>query len=463
MRESDSPAQAPAADPAAWPAPYAMSPVSGCVAVPGSKSMTNRALLLAAISDGPSRVTGALLARDTELMISALRALGAQVKVSGSTVDVTPMTVGAVRQLNTGGAGASPASIDIDCGLAGTVMRFVPAIAGLAVGRISFDGDAAARSRPMRELIAALGELGLTIDSADGGLPMTVEATGSIRGGTVQIDSSASSQFISALLLAGATYGDGIVVTATGERVPSAPHIEMTMAMLADHGVHVSTVRDATGQTTWQIEPQLLRAFDRHIEPDLSNALPFLAAAAVTGGKVSVNEWPQTSTQPGDHIRPLLSAMGCDVAWQPTTANTGTLTVSGPARLKAIDVDMGDLGELTPTVAAMCLFAEGESRLRNIGHIRGHETDRIAALEAIAALISGRCIGDSDDLVITGLTAEALADQTAVTLPSFDDHRLATAGAIIGLRRRGVSVENIGTTAKTLPDFTSLWSGLVQP
>ena len=451
-----------AADPShAWPAPHATSPVRGRVAVPGSKSMTNRALILAAISDGPSRITGALLARDTELMIGALRALGAGIHVKGASIDVEPMAIGAPLSGNEHARAA--AATEIDCGLAGTVMRFVPAIAGLSFGTFTFDGDAAARLRPMHALVSALHDLGVRIEADCGSLPITIDATGSVPGGFVEIDASASSQFVSALLLAGAAFKNGLTLSTNGRRVPSAPHIEMTISMLSNHGVHVSTEFSEDGRVRWLIEPTVVQAFDRVVEPDLSNATPFIAAAAVTGGEVSVDNWPAESTQPGVRMLPLLTDMGCDVTWEPVTPTSGTLLVVGPAKLKPIDADMGDLGELVPTLAAVCMFAEGTSRLRNISHIRGHETDRIAALVTIASAVGAPCASDESDLHITGIPAAGLNDATPVTLPSFDDHRLATAGAIIGLRKQGVLVENIATTAKTMPEFPNLWAGLVQP
>ncbi|WP_202399517.1 3-phosphoshikimate 1-carboxyvinyltransferase [Rhodococcus rhodochrous] len=414
-----------------WRAPRAVSPVRASVTLPGSKSITNRALILAALADGPSTLTGALRSRDTDLMIGALRTLGATVteRDGGTTLDVTP---GPLR----GG--------DVACGLAGTVMRFVPPLAALADGDVRFDGDEQARVRPMSTVLDALRALGTDIDGDR--LPFTVHGRGSVRGGSVTIDASASSQFVSGLLLSGAAFDEGVVVHHAGEPVPSMPHIEMTVEMLRTAGVPV----DTSEADTWRVPPTTIKAVDVTVEPDLSNATPFLAAAAVTGGVVSVPLWPESTTQAGDAIRGILEQMGAEVTWA-----DGTLTVRGPDELRGLDVDLHDVGELAPTVAALAAVAASPSDLRGIAHLRGHETDRLAALATEIGRLGGS-ITETED----GLHIEP-APLHAGIWHSYADHRMATAGAILGLVVDGIEVEDIGTTAKTLPDFEGLWESLL--
>lgn len=414
-----------------WKAPRAVSPVDASVTLPGSKSITNRALVLAALAAGPSTVTGALRSRDTDLMIAALRSLGAAIteRDGGTTLDVTP---GPLR------AGA------VDCGLAGTVMRFVPPVAALADGDVRFDGDEQARSRPMGTVLDALRALGAHIDGDT--LPFTVHGRAGVRGGSVTIDASGSSQFVSGLLLSAARFDDGVTVHHDGKPVPSTPHIDMTVDMLRNAGVHV----DTSEANTWRVLPGPIAAHDVVVEPDLSNATPFLAAAAVTGGTVSVPCWPEKTTQAGDAIRDILERMGAAVS-----LSDGTLTVRGPATLTGIDIDLHDVGELTPTVAAVAALASTPSRLRGIAHLRGHETDRLAALAAEIGRLGGIATETEDGLLIEPATL------TGGVWHSYADHRMATAGAILGLVVDGVEVEDIGTTAKTLPGFEGLWAAML--
>ncbi|MDQ3405139.1 MAG: 3-phosphoshikimate 1-carboxyvinyltransferase [Actinomycetota bacterium] len=417
-----------------WSAPRATAPVHATVAIPGSKSITNRALILAALSGSPSTLTGALEGRDADLMIAALRALGVPVQVRGTTI-----RVGA----HSGFSG--PATID--CGLAGTVMRFVPPAAVLADGEIRFDGDPRARERPMGTVLDALRTVGAKVEGDS--LPFTLAGTGGIAGGTVTIDASASSQFVSGLLLSGARYDKGLTVHHDGDPVPSMPHIDMTVEMLRVAGVTVDTAE----ANTWRVEPGAITARDWAIEPDLSNATPFLAAAAVTGGEVTVTGWPTTTTQPGDAIRGILEQMGCQV-----TLSDGALTVRGPALLAGVDIDLHEVGELTPTVAALAALAalaDGPSRLRGIAHLRGHETDRLAALTAEITGLGGEAVETEDGLRIQPVPLHGGGWGT------YADHRMATAGAIIGLVVDGVEVEDIATTAKTMPDFPRLWTSML--
>ncbi|MFT4088010.1 MAG: 3-phosphoshikimate 1-carboxyvinyltransferase [Gordonia sp. (in: high G+C Gram-positive bacteria)] len=420
-----------------WPAPTVGSPVQATVDLPGSKSITNRALVLAALADGPSHITGTLRSRDTDLMLAGLAALGVGVRFDDddpATVDITPAPM----------HGAS-----IDCGLAGTVMRFLPAAASLATGDVAFDGDEQARSRPMNTVLDALRTLGVAIDGDT--LPFTVHGSGEVPGGAVTVDASASSQFVSALLLSAARFRRGAAIAHDGPPVPSMPHIEMTLDMLATAGVTVEVERDEAGRPAfWSVKPGPIAAVDWAIEPDLSNAAAFLAAAAATGGSVSVPRWPSHTTQPGAEIGAILAGMGCETA----RSDDGLLTVTGPQRLSAIDVDMRAVGELTPTVAALCALADGTSTLRGIAHLRGHETDRLAALTAEITALGGDCRETDDGLVITGGPLHGGLWHT------YADHRMATAGALIGLVTPDVVVENVETTAKTLPDFAGMWESM---
>ncbi len=424
----------------AWPAPTAIASPTGStprasfgidatVEVPGSKSETNRAYVLAALATGPSTITGALRSRDTDLMAAALTTLGADIALDGTTARVTP---GPLR------------SGDVDCGLAGTVMRFVPPVATLASGTVVLDGDAHARVRPMSAITGALRDLGADVDGD--ALPLTVRGRGGLAGGEVTLDASGSSQFVSGLLLSAARFDAGVTVRHRGGKLPSLPHIDMTIAMLRDAGVAVTSDEP----DTWRVAPGPVAPLNRVIEPDLSNAAPFLSAAAVTGGVVRVPNWPAHSLQPGAQIVDVLREMGADAS-----LDDSVLTVRGPAELRGIDRDLSDIGELTPTIAALAALATTPSRLRGIGHLRGHETDRLAALSAEITRLGGDCVETSDGLIITP------RDLHGGLWHCYADHRMATAGAIIGLRVAGVELDDVATTAKTLPDFARMWTELV--
>lgn len=418
-----------------WQAPSTSRPVHATVTVPGSKSLTNRALVLAALAtaNGTSTISGALRSRDTDLMIGAVAALGV-------TVD------GADTELTLSGAIDPHPGTRIDCGLAGTVLRFVPPVAALSTTTVTFDGDEQARSRPIAPLLDALRSLGVDVDGD--ALPFAVHGSGSVAGGTVEIDASSSSQFVSGLLLSGAAFTDGLTIVHTGESVPSAPHIAMTIAMLRDAGVDV----DDTLPNRWHVSPGPISARHWIIEPDLSNAVPFLAAAVVTGGVVRIIGWPAASMQPADAILTVLKNLGSVVR-----QGDSYLEVQGPESYTGIDVDLHDVGELTPAVAALAAIApEGSvSQLRGVAHLRGHETDRLAALSAEINGLGGKCEETPDGLLITASPLHGGLWR------SYADHRMATAGAIVGLRVDGVEVEDIGTTAKTLPDFPQMWADML--
>ncbi|MGH3367165.1 MAG: 3-phosphoshikimate 1-carboxyvinyltransferase [Nocardioidaceae bacterium] len=428
-----------------WPAPQAAGPVHATVALPGSKSITNRALVLAAVADGPSVVRGPLHARDTSLMVQALRGLGTAVTPIGDDWHLDPAPL------------RGPARVD--CGLAGTVMRFVPPLAALADGPVVFDGDPRAHERPMGQLVGALRRLGATMD--DGGregLPFTVHGRGRLPGGTVTLDASASSQFVSGLLLAGARFDEGVDVRhhvtdggAAGgadasSGVPSQPHIEMTVRMLRDRGVTVETAPNR-----WVARPGPIKPVDVTVEPDLSNAAPFLAAALVTAGTVTVPRWPETTDQAGDELRALLSQLGAQVR-----RDGNALVVSGPGALHGVDVDLHDVGELTPVLAALCALADSPSRLRGIAHLRGHETDRLAA---IAREVNG--LGGDVSLTDDGLEIRPRPLRRG-TFHAYADHRMAHAGAVLGLAVRGIEIDDIGSTSKTHPSFAADWESMLR-
>jgi 3-phosphoshikimate 1-carboxyvinyltransferase len=412
-----------------------VSPVHATITVPGSKSQTNRALILAALAaqHGTSTIGGALRSRDTALMIGALRALGV-------TVD------GDASELTVSGAIAPAADARVDCGLAGTVLRFVPPVAALGTATVTFDGDEQARARPIAPLLDALRGIGVEIGGAT--LPFTVRGRGSVAGGTVEIDASASSQFVSGLLLAAPAFTEGLTVVHTGDSLPSMPHIAMTVAMLRDAGVEV----DDSSSHRWRVSPGAVAAKRWNIEPDLSNAFPFLAAAVVSGGTVRVTGWPEVSIQPANEILAILEKLGCVVQH----ANS-YLEVQGTQVYGGFDVDLRDVGELTPAVAALAALASAGSvsRLGGIAHLRGHETDRLAALSAEITGLGGDCEETPDGLVITARPLHGGLWR------SYADHRMATAGAIVGLRVPDVEVEDIATTAKTLPDFPRLWADML--
>ncbi|WP_238343135.1 3-phosphoshikimate 1-carboxyvinyltransferase [Nocardioides cynanchi] len=411
----------------AWAAPYARTPVHAELSLPGSKSLTNRALVLASLASGPSVVRRALRSRDTSLMAGALAALGADIDTSGDDWTVTPAAfVGDAR---------------VDCGLAGTVTRFVPPIAGLARGEVAFDGDPHMRNRPVGEVLSALRALGVRIDGDR--LPFVVHGSGAVPGGQVVLDASGSSQFVSALLLAGARFDRGVDVLHDGKPVPSQPHIEMTVAILRSHGVEV----DDAEPDRWRVAPGPIAPVDLTIEPDLSNAAPFLALAAVTGGSVTVRDWPKATTQAGDALRDLLARMGCTV----DLTDRG-LTVTGPGTISGLDADLHDVGELTPVVAALCALADGPSYLRGIGHIRGHETDRLAALATELTALGADVVEHADGLELRPGRLHA------GLFHAYADHRMAHAGAVLGAAVEGVLVDDVDATSKTFPDFPRVWA-----
>ncbi len=414
-----------------WTTPHRTAPVDAVVTVPGSKSITARELILAAIADGSSRVIRPLRARDTDLMAAGLRSLGAGVADDGPDWLVTP------RPLR------GPA--DVDAGLSGTVLRFLPPVAALATGPVRVDGDPRLRDRPNAGLLVALRDLGVEVDDGGRGkAPFTVHGTGRVRGGAVVVDASESSQIVSGLLLAAARFDDGLELSLTGG-LPSMPHVDMTVTTLRAHGVEVTAT-----ERGWRVPPGPIAARDVIVEPDLSNAAPFLAAAVVTGGRVTVRDWPEVTTQPGAQLDRLLTHMGATVDRTPEG-----LRVTGTGTIRPLVADLGDVSELVPVLAALAALADGSSRLTGIAHMRGHETDRLQALDEVLTAVGARVEQLPDGLVIEpGPPGPAQLD-------SYADHRMVMAAAVLGLAIDGVRVADPGAVSKTLPDFVDRWDGLL--
>lgn len=429
-----------------WLAPRATGPLAARVSLPGSKSLTNRELVLSALADGPSLLRRPLHSRDSMLMIEALRALGVQIEqVEGDGAYGADLRITPPAELS--------GSASIDCGLAGTVMRFLPPVAALALGPVAFDGDEAARRRPMRTTIEALRALGVDVnDDGRGALPFSLWGSGAVRGGEIAIDASASSQFVSGLLLAAPRFTEGLVLRHTGERLPSMPHIEMTIATLADRGVTVESPEPGV----WVVPHAPIRGREVVIEPDLSNAAPFLVAAVIAGGTVAVEGWPPATTQVGADLAHLLPRFGATVRRDgDALVVDGGAGLLGGAAVDGVELDLSTGGELAPAIVALAALAGGPSTITGIGHLRGHETDRLAALAAEISALGGACTELDDGL--------ALEPRPLHGRPwrAYEDHRMATAGAIIGLAVDGVRVDDIGSTAKTLPQFAQLWAAML--
>ena len=475
--------------PGDWPAPLApaSSDAAGknaLVHIPGSKSLTNRYLLLAALADSPSYLRAPLHSRDSALMIEALRQLGAGIELVptdspfGPDVRVTPLSFVETHSAQAQSDSAQPRAVSIECGLAGTVMRFVPALAALLPGEFAFDGDPHARQRPMGPVLEGLRQLGVQVDCEQGenALPFVLRSPGlaSSEGVSeapvVRIDASTSSQFVSALLLMAPRLPQGMVLVHEGSSVPSIPHIQMTVEALRQMGIEVQehypnqSNEAEGGEYRWTVHPGSFPGFEMTIEPDLSNAGPFLAAAVVTGESVTIPHWPAPAadssagtTQVGDMWRELLPALGARVSYA-----EGQLTVTGPAQLPEGDFsfDLSAGGELAPTMAAACAFVKGRVELTGIAHLRGHETDRLAALAAEINRLGGSAHDTADSLVIEA-PIPATPEAQPVLARTYDDHRMATFAAIIGLRRPNVVVQNVATVAKTMPEFTAMWEDML--
>ena len=426
-----------------WSAPFrggltsVGEPINAKISIPGSKSATNRALILAAIAKTPSRLHKPLSSRDADLMVKGLQSLGCKIDEikteQGFDYQITPQKLSGPTQ--------------IDVGNAGTVMRFLPPIASLATGLVHFDGDARSHERPLEPVIKALEQLGASIEHGNKyRLPLTINGSGEIKGGEVEVDASASSQFISALMLLGPATKNGLTIRNIGKSLPSMPHIEMTIQMLRQFGATVEV-----SENSWTVISGDLLGQDLTIEPDLSNAAPFMAAAMICGGSVEILDWPKSTSQPGDQLRDIFAKMGARIE----QSNTG-LKISGSSKINGIDIDLHDVGELTPSIAAVAALASSPSTLRGIAHLRLHETDRLAALANEINNLGGDVTEGPGELLIK--PAKLVASQI---FKSYEDHRMATAGAIIGLAVKDLIVENIETTKKTLPDFPGMWQEML--
>ena len=426
-----------------WPALFrGNKPVDVSVVIPGSKSVTNRALILASQADSPSILRRPLISRDSELMVAGLRALGIGIVEKSELVNGKEEIQWIITPTKMHGG------VKVDVGNAGTVMRFLPPLAALANGEVAFDGDPRSYERPLGPVIKALEELGISINHEGRySLPMKLHGTGNIPGGALTIDASASSQFLSALLLVAPSFDKGLVATHKGGALPSMPHIEMTVEMLRDFGAQINV---DSAQQSWSVKPGTLHGKDFVIEPDLSNAAPFLSLAMVCGGSVTVADWPIKTTQPGDQLRTILTQMGAKISM-----SQAGLTLTGTGAIHGIDIDLHDVGELTPSIAALAALADSPSHLRGIAHLRLHETDRLAALTREINALGGNVVEEESALHITPAPLHGGVFHT------YEDHRLATAGAVIGLVVPDIEVENIATTRKTLPDFPGLWSSLL--
>ena len=426
-----------------WSAPFrggltsVGEPINAKISIPGSKSATNRALILAAIAKTPSRLRKPLSSRDADLMVKGLQSLGCKIDeiktAQGFDYQITPQKL------------TGPTQIDV--GNAGTVMRFLPPIASLATGLIHFDGDARSHERPLEPVIKALEQLGASIEHGNKyRLPLTINGSGGIKGGEVEVDASASSQFISALMLLGPATKNGLTIKNIGKSLPSMPHIEMTIQMLRQFGATVEV-----NENSWTVRSGDLSGQDLTIEPDLSNAAPFMAAAMICGGSVEILDWPKSTSQPGDQLRDIFAKMGARIE-----QNNEGLKISGSGNINGIDIDLHNVGELTPSIAAVAALASTPSTLRGIAHLRLHETDRLAALANEINNLGGDVTEGPGELLIK--PAKLIASQI---FKSYEDHRMATAGAIIGLAVKDLIVENIETTKKTLPDFPGMWQEML--
>ncbi len=427
-----------------WRAPAARGPVRAALRLPGSKSITNRALVLAALSDSPSVLRGALAARDSSLAIGALRALGCAIDSDGTEVRVTP------------GTPARGATVRVDVGNSGTVMRFLPAVAALTQADVAFDGDPRARERPVGALLTALRTLGVVIDDGGrGALPFTIHGAGSVAGGPVTLDASGSSQLVSGLLLAAPRFSAGVAVRHSGPPVPSLPHIEMTIRMLRDAGATVEAGLASDGRPdSWRVEPGPLNLGDFTVEPDLSNAGPFLAAALVTGGSVTIRDWPAASLQPADAILDVITRMGASVY-----RGADGVTVTGTGTISGIDADLRDIPEMCLPLTSVAALASGPSSFTGVGHTRAQETDRLAAIAKEINALGGDVTEQPDGLAIR---PRPLAAPAGHAFESYDDHRMVMAAAVLGLEVPGIDVLNVATVGKTFPDFTACWESLVR-
>ncbi len=405
-------------------------PIDAVVRLPGSKSYTNRALLIAALASGHSEIQGALFSDDTEYMIHALRQLGLAVNVAASEQVIRVQ----------GAAGAVPArSANLFVGNAGTAARFLTAYVALGTGRYRIDGVARMRERPIGPLLDALRQLGVDARSErDNGCPPVLIDCHGLLGGAVRIPGNLSSQYISALMMVAPCTPDGIDLEIQGTLV-SQPYVDLTLSVMGSFGAtaRVDAYREVHVPGGQSYHGRIYR-----VEPDASAASYFLAAAAVTGGRIRIEALGRTSVQGDLRLAEILARMGCRLTW-----GDDFVELQGPVRLTGVDVDMADLSDVAQTLAAIAPFATEPVHIRGIGHVRRKETDRIAAVTTELRRLGASVVEREDGWDIF---PSALAPTVVET---YDDHRMAMSFAITGLRLPGVKIANPRCVAKTFPDF----------
>ncbi len=403
-------------------------PVSGTIRPPGSKSLTNRALVVAALAEGTSRLTGVLDSRDTQVMIDSLRRLG--IAVEHSPADCSVVVSGC--------SGRPPVAVaDLWLENSGTSIRFLTALCALGRGTFRLDGNARMRERPIGDLLESLRQFRVSVAAELGtDCPPVVLTSDGLRGGTTTVNADVSSQFLSAILMAAPCAASPVEIRLAGEMV-SEPYVEMTCQVMSQFGVNVE--RDEPGR--YRIRPQSYRGRSYDIEPDASAASYFFAAAAVTGGEVTVEGLTANALQGDVYFVEALERMGCEVTW-----NANSITVRG-RELRGIEIDMNAISDTAQTLACVAPFASGPTRIRNVAHMRHKETDRVAAVVT--------------ELQRLGLSVEEHPDGMTIhpgplqpgTVATYDDHRMAMSFALLGLRVPGIVIADPGCTSKTYPHF----------
>lgn len=415
-------------------------PIDRTVTLPGSKSLTNRGLLAAALAHGTSELTGILLADDTRRMLESLEALGVRCLLDESRLKVRV----------DGCAGYFPAGeADLYCGNAGTVIRFLAAACSASIGDFLLDGDARMRQRPIGELVDPLRDLGAQIGygMAEGYCPLSIRGRG-LRGGEVHFDRPISSQFVSAILLAAPLAADDVMIDVS-RGLPSAPYVNMTLSVMDAFGV--AFIDDHQGRFIVPA-PQVPTGTTYAVEPDASAASYFFAAAALSGGRVTVAGLGQSSVQGDAGFVRVLEQMGCRIVSEPDQT-----TVYGPSdgRLRGVDVDLNEMPDVAQTLTILAAFAEGPTRIRNVANLRVKETDRLNALATELGRMRVETEVSEDGIII-----RPRGTPVAAAIETYNDHRMAMSFAIAGLRVPNVVILNPGCTAKTFPGFFELWAGL---
>ncbi|MBO9310050.1 MAG: 3-phosphoshikimate 1-carboxyvinyltransferase [Chloroflexi bacterium] len=412
-------------------------PIDAVISVPGSKSITNRALVLAALAEGESALENALFSEDSHWCSQALQRLGIPIKAEAE----------AARFLVQGRGGILPAAhADLFVGNSGTTARFLVAVAALGNGTYRFDGVPRMRQRPIGPLLAALRQLGaqFSFEGAPNAFPLTVHAAG-LQGGAATLEATNSSQYVSALLQVAPYARRDVTIYLTGE-VVSEPYIEMTLRVMAQFGV----IADKSDYRNYHVRAgQRYQAQRYVIEPDASNATYFFAAAALVGGRVRVPHLSANSLQGDVRFVDVLEQMGCQVERAATY-----LEVRSIGQLRGVDVDLNAMSDTAQTLAAIAPFASTPTRIRNIGHIRHKETDRIAALATELRKLGAQVEERADSLTIYPSALRPAEIET------YDDHRMAMAFAVTGLALDGVRIKNPACTAKTFPDFFARFEAL---